>query len=122
MDVNPWWVAIGFAGQALFSARFIIQWLASEKARRSIVPRAFWWFSLAGGMTLLAYAIHREDPVFIAGQGAGLFIYLRNLSLIKRDREAREQDEASSATRMQTPSAPQDSENSRDIRHKDGTS
>ncbi|MGS0467861.1 lipid-A-disaccharide synthase N-terminal domain-containing protein [Cobetia marina] len=83
MDVNPWWVAIGFGGQALFSARFIIQWLASEKARRSIVPRAFWWFSLAGGMTLLAYAIHRQDPVFIAGQGAGLLIYLRNLSLIK---------------------------------------
>ncbi|WP_233593466.1 lipid-A-disaccharide synthase N-terminal domain-containing protein [Cobetia sp. cqz5-12] len=88
MDVSPWWVAVGFGGQALFSARFIIQWLASEKARRSIVPRAFWWFSLVGGMTLLAYAIHREDPVFIAGQGAGLFIYLRNLSLIKRDRQS----------------------------------
>lgn len=91
MDVNPWWVAIGFAGQALFSARFIIQWLASEKARRSIVPRAFWWFSLSGGMTLLAYAIHREDPVFIAGQGAGLFIYLRNLSLINRDRKTQQE-------------------------------
>ncbi|WP_191236779.1 lipid-A-disaccharide synthase N-terminal domain-containing protein [Cobetia marina] len=105
MDVNPWWVAIGFGGQALFSARFIIQWLASEKARRSIVPRAFWWFSLAGGMTLLAYAIHRQDPVFIAGQGAGLLIYLRNLSLIKRDRASRQQAASDDASSVEKPTA-----------------
>jgi len=79
------WVAIGFAGQALFSARFLVQWLASERARRSIVPRAFWFLSLAGGGTLLAYALYRQDPVFIAGQGAGLFIYARNLVLIRRE-------------------------------------
>ncbi|WP_280548033.1 MULTISPECIES: lipid-A-disaccharide synthase N-terminal domain-containing protein [unclassified Halomonas] len=83
------WLGIGFLGQALFSARFLVQWLASERARRSIMPRAFWFFSLAGGATLLAYAIYRRDPVFIAGQGAGLFIYARNLMLIRR--EVREQ-------------------------------
>jgi lipid-A-disaccharide synthase-like uncharacterized protein len=77
------WIAIGLAGQALFSARFIIQWLASEKARRSVVPKAFWYFSLAGSAVLLAYAIHRVDPVFILGQAAGFAIYLRNLWLIE---------------------------------------
>ncbi|PRY71544.1 lipid-A-disaccharide synthase N-terminal domain-containing protein [Halomonas ventosae] len=89
MTVEWLWLGIGFLGQALFSARFLVQWLASERARRSIVPRAFWFFSLAGGATLLAYAIYRRDPVFIAGQGAGLFIYARNLMLIRR--EIREQ-------------------------------
>ncbi|MGQ7242569.1 lipid-A-disaccharide synthase N-terminal domain-containing protein [Salinicola sp. V024] len=80
------WVAIGFVGQALFSARFVIQWLASERARRSIIPVAFWFFSLGGGATLLAYAIYRRDPVFIAGQGSGLIIYIRNLMLIRREK------------------------------------
>ncbi|APE30290.1 Lipid A biosynthesis, N-terminal [Halomonas aestuarii] len=85
MTVEWLWLGIGFLGQALFSARFLVQWLASERARRSILPRAFWFFSLAGGATLLAYAIYRRDPVFIAGQGAGLFIYVRNLMLIRRE-------------------------------------
>lgn len=89
MTLEWLWLGIGFLGQALFSARFLVQWLASERARRSIVPRTFWFFSLAGGATLLAYAIYRRDPVFIAGQGAGLFIYARNLMLIRR--EVREQ-------------------------------
>ena len=66
------WVAIGFIGQAMFSMRFIYQWFHSERAKRSVIPEAFWYFSVAGGATLLAYAIHREDPVFIVGQGAGL--------------------------------------------------
>lgn len=79
------WVAIGFLGQALFSARFLVQWIASERARRSIVPKAFWLFSLGGGATLLAYAIYRQDPVFIVGQASGLFIYLRNIMLIRRE-------------------------------------
>jgi lipid-A-disaccharide synthase-like uncharacterized protein len=79
-------MALGFAGQALFSARFVVQWLASEAHGRSIVPLAFWYFSLAGGATLLAYAIFRSDPVFIVGQGAGLAIYLRNLVLVHRER------------------------------------
>ncbi len=85
MTLEWLWLGIGFLGQALFSARFLVQWLASERARRSIVPRAFWFFSLAGGITLLAYAIYRRDPVFIAGQGAGLLIYGRNLMLIRRE-------------------------------------
>lgn len=72
---------LGFAGQALFSARFIVQWIASERARRSIVPRAFWWLSVGGGALLFTYAVWRQDPVFMAGQGAGLFVYLRNLRL-----------------------------------------
>ncbi|MBY6209739.1 MULTISPECIES: lipid-A-disaccharide synthase N-terminal domain-containing protein [Halomonas] len=88
------WLLIGFLGQALFSARFIVQWIASEKARRSVMPVAFWFLSLGGGATLLAYAIHRRDPVFIMGQGAGLFIYLRNLMLMRnasqRDRNVRQ--------------------------------
>lgn len=83
MNDTTLWIAIGLAGQALFSARFIIQWLASEKARRSVVPKAFWYFSLAGSAVLLAYAIHRVDPVFILGQTAGFAIYLRNLWLIE---------------------------------------
>ena len=80
------WIIIGFTGQALFSARFIVQWLASERVKRSIIPTALWYFSLAGGVTLLAYAIHKQDPVFIAGQGLGLIVYLRNLYLIRSGR------------------------------------
>ena len=81
------WVIVGFVGQALFSMRFVVQWLASERLKRSIIPNAFWYFSLAGGVTLLAYAIHKRDPVFIAGQGLGLFVYLRNLYLIRTGRQ-----------------------------------
>ena len=84
------WIAIGFVGQALFSARFIVQWLMSEKARRSIIPIAFWYFSLAGGAVLLSYAIHKRDPVFIVGQGMGLIVYLRNLYLIRTGRQKAE--------------------------------
>jgi lipid-A-disaccharide synthase-like uncharacterized protein len=80
------WTIVGFAGQALFSARFIAQWLVSEWRRRSVVPIAFWYFSLGGGATLLAYAVYREDPVFIVGQATGLLIYSRNLYLIFRER------------------------------------
>ena len=80
------WVGIGFIGQALFSMRFIYQWFHSERAKRSVIPEAFWYFSIAGGATLLAYAIHREDPVFIVGQAAGLLIYARNIYFIQRDK------------------------------------
>ena len=65
------WLAVGFTGQALFSIRFIVQWWCSERKKRSVIPLAFWYFSLAGGVTLLAYAIYRQDPVFIAGQAGG---------------------------------------------------
>jgi lipid-A-disaccharide synthase-like uncharacterized protein len=77
-------VIIGFAGQGLFAMRFIIQWLTSEKHARSVIPLAFWYFSIGGGAVLLLYALWRKDPVIICGQGLGLFIYLRNLYLIKR--------------------------------------
>lgn len=76
------WVALGFAAQFLFTMRFVVQWIASERAKRSVVPIAFWFFSLGGGFLLFLYAIQRKDPVFIAGQGLGLAIYVRNLMLI----------------------------------------
>ena len=82
------WVLFGFIAQVMFMARFLVQWIASERARRSVVPTAFWFFSNAGGTLLLIYAIYREDPVFILGQGAGLFIYIRNLTLIRRERRS----------------------------------
>lgn len=88
MTEHDIWLGIGLLGQALFSTRFLVQWLASERMRRSVVPNAFWWFSLAGGATLLAYALWRGDPVFVLGQGLGLFVYLRNLLLIRRHRRS----------------------------------
>ena len=84
------WIAIGFLGQIFFSCRFIVQWLSSERVRRSVIPVAFWYFSLAGGVILLSYAIYREDPVFIVGQATGLLIYSRNLYFVWR--EQREED------------------------------
>lgn len=84
--VEFWWVIIGLGGQMLFTARFLIQWIASERAARSTVPVAFWWFSMGGGAVLLSYAIHRGDPVFILGQSMGVFIYARNLWLIRREK------------------------------------
>jgi lipid-A-disaccharide synthase-like uncharacterized protein len=82
------WIALGFVAQALFMMRFVVQWIASERARRSVMPIAFWFFSLGGGILLLVYAIHREDPVFIAGQALGLVVYVRNLVLIRRERRS----------------------------------
>ena len=81
------WVIFGFVGQILFFFRFFYQWLASEAAKRSVVPEAFWYFSMAGGAVLLVYAIKRQDPVFIAGQAGGLVIYARNIYLIWRERQ-----------------------------------
>jgi len=76
------WVTLGLIAQLMFTMRFVVQWVASERARRSIVPEAFWYFSFLGGVMLLAYAIYRLDPVFIIGQAAGLFIYGRNIFFI----------------------------------------
>ncbi len=87
MDVSKAWLVVGFLGQACFSARFLVQWIASERRRQSVVPVYFWYFSVVGGLILLAYAIHRMDPVFILGQAAGLVIYARNLYLIGRQRQ-----------------------------------
>ena len=92
------WLAIGFLGQALFSMRFLVQWICSERAGHSIIPIAFWYLSLAGGATLLIYAIWRRDPVFILGQGAGLFVYGRNLFLIYRSRRRAKSEGEGGAT------------------------
>ena len=76
------WVVLGFVAQALFTMRFVVQWIASERARKSVMPVAFWFFSVGGGALLLIYALYRRDPVFIAGQALGLLVYLRNVYFI----------------------------------------
>ncbi len=81
------WLVLGFLGQAMFTARFIVQWITSERRGQSVVPVVFWWFSVAGGGLLLLYALQRKDPVFIVGQSAGLLVYFRNLILIRRGRK-----------------------------------
>ncbi len=80
------WLTVGFLGQGFFTARFLVQWLASERKRESIVPVAFWWLSLLGGLALLSYAVFRRDPVIITGQAMGLFVYVRNLMLLSKAR------------------------------------
>ncbi|MCB1682145.1 MAG: lipid-A-disaccharide synthase N-terminal domain-containing protein [Rhodospirillales bacterium] len=79
MSAEIIWVSIGLVGQLLFFMRFFVQWIASEKAKKSVIPNAFWYFSLSGGLVLTIYAVYRQDPVFILGQGMGLLIYTRNL-------------------------------------------
>ena len=83
-----WWVILGLIAQGLFTMRFLVQWIASERAGRSVIPLAFWWFSIAGGLLLLVYALYRKDAVFILGQAFGVFVYLRNLYFVLRDRKA----------------------------------
>ena len=82
------WLLIGLLAQGLFASRFIIQWFKSELEGRSVIPVAFWYCSIGGGVVLLAYAIYKADPVFISGQGLGLIVYGRNLFLIFRERAA----------------------------------
>ncbi len=82
------WLGIGFFGQGMFFMRWLVQWLASERHNESRMPIAFWYMSLGGGMITLAYAIYRNDPVFIAGQSVGAFVYLRNLILVHRSARA----------------------------------
>lgn len=82
------WLAVGFLAQLMFSMRFIVQWIASERARASIVPETFWYFSLFGGALLFAYAIYRLDPVFMLGQGTGLIIYARNIQFIRNSKKS----------------------------------
>ena len=84
------WLGLGFFAQLMFSARFLVQWLASERAGKSIMPLLFWYLSIAGSVLLLAYSIHRKDPVFILGQSMGIFIYTRNLYLIRREKKTNE--------------------------------
>jgi len=80
------WIGVGLLGQGLFTARFLVQWICSERVKRSVIPMAFWYLSLAGGLVLLSYAIYRQDPVFILGQSTGAFIYLRNIYFAKQER------------------------------------
>ncbi len=95
--MQTWVLVLGFVAQGLFSARFLVQWIASERQGRSVVPLTFWLLSLAGGALLLVYAILRKDPVFILGQAAGLFIYTRNVYLIYRERAEAKQVAAQSS-------------------------
>ncbi len=81
------WVGVGLCGQLMFMMRFVVQWIVSERARRSIVPLSFWWLSIGGAVVLLAYAIHRRDPVFILGQSLGFFVYVRNIWLVRAERQ-----------------------------------
>ena len=80
--ISKLWLVVGFLGQGLFSARFLVQWIASERRKQSVVPKAFWYLSIVGGLTLLSYAIYRRDPVFILGQLTGVSVYGRNLWFI----------------------------------------
>jgi lipid-A-disaccharide synthase-like uncharacterized protein len=87
--VSPWfwnhaWMVVGLCGQAVFTARFLVQWLASERKKDSVMPTAFWWLSLVGGLITLAYAIHLQSLPFVLGQSMGLFMYVRNLMLVRK--------------------------------------
>ncbi|MCC6672720.1 MAG: lipid-A-disaccharide synthase N-terminal domain-containing protein [Planctomycetes bacterium] len=86
---TPWfWLAIGFVGQAIFGTRFLVQWIATERAKRVIVPALFWHMSIVGGLLLLSYAIYQRDPVFIVGQVTGTLVYVRNLVIRGREKNA----------------------------------
>ena len=91
MSPLTFWLTVGFMGQAVFTARFVLQWVASERKGNSVVPVGFWWLSLLGGAALFCYAISRRDAVIVTGQGMGLLVYARNLILVRK------------ATRTQTP-------------------
>lgn len=94
MSTETWWLLLGLFGQGLFMMRFVIQWIHSERQRRSVVPLSFWYFSVLGALTLLVYSIYRKDPVFILGQVLGIGIYLRNLALIRSEKAATGSTEA----------------------------
>jgi lipid-A-disaccharide synthase-like uncharacterized protein len=81
-----WGILIGYVAQSLFAMRFVVQWIASERVGKSVIPTAFWVISIGGGLMLLGYALYRKDPVFIIGQATGLFVYLRNLQFVMRGR------------------------------------
>ena len=84
------WLLVGFAGQVAFTGRFVLQWLYSEYKKCSVIPTNFWYLSIVGSTLLLAYAIYRQDPVFIVGQACGSLVYFRNLQLIAKSRSVKE--------------------------------
>jgi lipid-A-disaccharide synthase-like uncharacterized protein len=98
MSTETIWLIIGFGGQGLFFGRWLVQWFHSEREQESMIPLAFWYLSLIGGLITLVYAIHREDPVFITGQAVGTLVYLRNLVLISRTRSASDGTAAATPT------------------------
>ncbi len=83
-----WALLVGYIAQGMFAMRFVVQWIASERAGHSVIPTTFWIFSIGGGLMLLGYALYRKDPVFIIGQAFGVFVYLRNLQFIRRDQKS----------------------------------
>lgn len=103
LNITSWssvgWVVVGFAAQAVFAGRFLVQWIVSERQRKSTIPNAFWWMSLVGGLMLFVYFVWRQDPVGVFGQSSGIVIYARNLRLIRKDkrRQAREAASADNA-------------------------
>jgi lipid-A-disaccharide synthase-like uncharacterized protein len=99
LELGTAWLWVGLAGQSLFFSRFLVQWLASERHRESVIPVAFWYFSLVGGLILLAYAIHQQDPVFTVGQLTGLVVYTRNLWLIHRPKRRKPMVDSGFASR-----------------------
>ena len=84
------WLVVGFSGQIAFTGRFVLQWLYSEYKKRSVIPVSFWYLSIVGSTLLFAYAIYRQDPVFIVGQAFGSIVYLRNLQLIAKSKSLKE--------------------------------
>jgi lipid-A-disaccharide synthase-like uncharacterized protein len=95
MSTETWWLLVGLLGQGLFMMRFVIQWIHSERQRKSVVPLSFWYFSILGALTLLVYSIYRKDLVFILGQVLGIGIYLRNLALIRSSKTSAASTESS---------------------------
>jgi lipid-A-disaccharide synthase-like uncharacterized protein len=99
--LNPTlWVLIGFTGQAIFMSRMLVQWIAAERKGDSVVPNAFWWLSLAGGLITFAYAVYKYDPVIMFAQAMGSFVYVRNLMLISRKKTAQPAAEADESPRL----------------------
>ena len=94
------WLVIGFIGQTIFASRFLIQWIVSERASKSIIPNIFWWISIVGSVILLSYAIHKEDPVFIVGQSCGFLIYSRNLYFIRKGNKASKKSDPSKVMKL----------------------
>jgi lipid-A-disaccharide synthase-like uncharacterized protein len=86
-DNLTFWIILGFVGQIFFTMRFVVQWIATETKKKSVVPTLFWYFSIAGSILLLSYAIYRKDPVFILGQSFGIIVYVRNLYFIYKEKD-----------------------------------
>jgi lipid-A-disaccharide synthase-like uncharacterized protein len=86
MSDQDWWIIFGFMGQLIFMSRFVVQWLSSERRGKSVIPEIFWYLSICGGAVLATYSIYKEDPVFIFGHSLGLFVYVRNLQLVRAEK------------------------------------